>query len=427
MNSGIPAEKCKVVYPDFSEAILMCLKDGKSCAIAKSDMSMAFRQVPLSRESFRFLIMKCEDPRTGQTKFFVEKCLSFGSSISCAIFQEVSNALAFLVKFRSGKLPLNYLDDYLFTAIQKLLCNSQVQQFLDICNEIGFPVAIEKTHWGTTILVFLGLLIDTGRQVILIPKEKIDKVVQLIDQIKDRKKAKVIQIQRLCGTLNFLCRCVVPGRVFLARTYALLGNPNLMQHHHVSISRETKMDLEIWKRFLSHPEIFCRPFMELFPLEATDIDMYSDASMNLKTGGFGAYCGMAWVSGKWNTTFLTQKSPSIEFLELYALTAGVLLWIKNFKNRTVNLFCDNESVKFMVNSTSSKCKNCMTLLRLLVLEGLVHNVKIRVKYVSTTDNGKADALSRQQFARFRQLGPNMNICPEEIPSSIWPIESFWID
>ena len=154
--------------------------------------------------------------------------------------------------------------------------------------------------------------------------------------------------------------------------------------------------------------------------------MYSDASRSFKKG-FGAFCGNSWTYGRWHPSFIMEKQPSIEYLELYGLTVGVLLWIHSFQNRVVNLFCDNESVKFMVNDTASKCKNCMFLLRLVVLEGLARNVKIKVKYVKSKDNDKADALSRMQFKRFRRLAPKMDMRPTPIPDIIWPLSKLWID
>ena len=57
----------------------------------------------------------------------------------------------------------------------------------------------------------------------------------------------------------------------------------------------------------------------------------------------------------------------------------------------------------MINNTSAKCKHCMKLLRLVVLEGMVYNVRISAKHVGTKQNGKADALSRLDFKRFELL------------------------
>ena len=83
VNSGIPHSLCTVKYPQFDEAIKLCIHAGKSCHIAKSDMSMAFQNVPLSRQSWHLLVLKCQHPTTEVTYWFFDKCLPFGSSISC--------------------------------------------------------------------------------------------------------------------------------------------------------------------------------------------------------------------------------------------------------------------------------------------------------------------------------------------------------
>ena len=74
-----------------------------------------------------------------------------------------------------GKKANNYLDDFLFAALLAALCNNQVQVFLNLCQEIGFPVAPEKTVWATRVLVFLGILLDTVNQLVCIPVDKIKR------------------------------------------------------------------------------------------------------------------------------------------------------------------------------------------------------------------------------------------------------------
>ena len=151
----------------------------------------------------------------------------------------------------------------------------------------------KKTFWGTTWLTFLGLLIDTVRQMICIPLDKLEKAKEMINVFLDKrnKKVTVHQSQQLTGFLNFLCRCVVPGRAFTRRLYNL-APAKLLRHHHVRITAECRMDLEIWRMFLDEPLIFCRPFLDFYEQVAEDIDMYSDASGS-QVKGFGAYCGPA--------------------------------------------------------------------------------------------------------------------------------------
>ena len=306
------------------------------------------------------------------------------------------------------------------------MCNQQVEKFIDVCGQIGMPVNTKKTFWGTTCLVFLGLLIDTIMQIICIPTEKIDKAKKLIQDILGQKKVTVHQLQKLCGFLNFLCRAVVPGRAFMRCLYGHIAGNHLKPHHHLRISGEMRADLNMWLIFLNHPTAYCRPFMDIHGVNAVDIDFFTDSFKNFSLG-FGRICGDSWFYHCWDS-FTAEVQPSIEYLELYAVVTGVLLWIERFRNKRVYLFCDNQSVVHMINGMTSSCKNCMILIRILTLQGLFNNVRIFCKHVRSEDNGPADALSRLDLARFRKLTAhkNMSPVPENLLEMIWPIEKIWL-
>ena len=367
-------------------------------------------------------------PKTDITHYFVDKCLPFGSSISCAHFQAVSDAIAYVVKYRTKEDTLNYLDDYFFAAFFKYYCDWQVNQFTQVCKEIRFPVSLEKTFRGTTLLTFLGFLIDTERQLICIPVEKIQKALELIEVFRQHKKVTVHQIQKLCGFLNFLCRAIILGNAFTRRFYALTSG--LKPHYHIRLKEENKLDLDMWFKILTHPDSFYRPFMELVCLDASEIDMYSDASRAFSKG-FGAWCQNSWTCGNWNYEFMESAQPSIEYLELYGVAIAVKLWIQRFRNRRIYLFCDNESVVYMLNHSSSKCKNCMVLIRIITLHSMIHNVRVFAKHVGTKDNGIADALSRFNFSRFDKLRKKqsmaLNVCPDRLPEDLWPMQKIWLN
>ena len=122
-------------------------------------------------------------PFDGKTDYFVNKYLPFGASISCSHFQRVSNAIAHLVTFRTKKPLVNYLGDYFFAELKRLLCNGQIDIFLDICKSINFPVSMDKTYWATTVITFLGFLIDSVNQIISIPADKVSKTKSLVEEI----------------------------------------------------------------------------------------------------------------------------------------------------------------------------------------------------------------------------------------------------
>ena len=390
LNENMPKDKCTVHYPDFPEAIKLCLVEGKNCKIAQSDVKATFRNLCVRVQDFALLVMKGKSPIDGKFYYFFDKALPFGASISCNLFQRVSNAIAHVVKYRMHKPLVNYLDDYLFCSLMKMWCNQQVCIFMDVCASINFPVNMDKTYWGTTCLIFLGMLIDTISQTVSILTDKINKALNLIQSILDNKNRKVTlkQLQKLCGLLNFFGRCIIPGRAFTRRLYPPMSNTALKPHHHIRVNGEMRSDLNTWKTFLLHPSVFCRPFFQFdSTIEGDVLQFYTDSSGVIGMGGY-----TSWMFKIWPRGFLHLK-PSIEFLELFALVAAVVAWIHRFANRNVKIFCDNESVKNMVNNTTSSCKNCMVLIRILVLQALIHNVKLSVQYVRSKDNDLADNLS----------------------------------
>ena len=429
VNANTPVELCKISYPDFNEAIQLCIQEGRACHISKSDMKSAFRNLGIKRKHWKYLIMKAKSPKDGKMYYFVDKCLPFGASISCSHFQRLSNAIKHLVQWRTKKNLVNYLDDYLFAALRKLLCNDKVKEFLRVCEEVCFPVSLEKTFWATTKLTFLGLLIDTINQCVCIPVDKVSRAVELIDSILSKKSRKITlnQLQKVCGFLNFLGRCVIPGRAFTRRLYVYTSSDKLKPYHHIRVNAEMKADLTMWLTFLQYPSVFCRPFLDFSKfLVADEIDMYSDASGKI---GLGAVCGPHWMYQTWDPKFISKFRPSIEYLELFAVTAAVLSWIHLFRNRRIILFCDDKSVVDMINVTSTSCKNCMVLIRMIVLKGLIENVRIFARHVEGAKNVFADSLSRDKIKVFKDLckehEKEMDVNPVPVPEAIWPVSKIW--
>ena len=425
INANTPASKCTVKYPDFNEAIQMCIAEGFNCHLCKSDMTSAFRNLGMSPDSWKFLVMYAISPIDGRMYFFIDKCMPFSAAISCSHFQRFSNAVAHLVTHKTGKKLLNYLDDYLFAALHKLICNGQLQTFLNVCAAINFPVSIDKTFWGTTSITFLGFLIDTVKQLVMVPTDKIDKARTMIEAIMTsrRRKATVLQIQKLTGFLNFLCRCIIPGRAFTRRMYGLIANPNLKQHHHVRVPVEIIKDLEMWKTFLSHPSIYARPFLDyLNTVSADQLEWFTDASGTI---GFDGVNNTNWFYGYWDQEFLRTHKPSIEFQELYAVTVSVLLWLHKYKNTRIILFCDNQNVVAMINNMTSSCKRCLHLIRLIVLHSLKLNVHVFARYINTHDNTRADLLSCGKVQVFMAQF-NHKLTPCSIPDCLWPVSKVWL-
>ena len=249
INYYIPADKCSVKYKDLDFAIKCILdmlqsegNDNSLVYLSKTDVQSAFRLLPLASKCYSLLVMKAKHPITNEVKYFVEKCLSFGSSISCFHFQRFSDALKHIVEVKTGTTlrVTNYLDDFLFIGTSKRVCNALMRCFLDICEEIGVPVAPEKTVWATLELTFLGIDLDGKTHALKVPQDKKLKAINMLKLMISKKKATVRQIQQLSGTLNFINKAVVPGRAFTRRMYAKYSEIEsnktpLKQYHHVKL------------------------------------------------------------------------------------------------------------------------------------------------------------------------------------------------
>ena len=202
----------------------------------------------------------------------------------------------------------------------------------------------------------------------------------------------------------------------------------LKSHHHVSLDVAFKLDCSMWIKFLQDTQkvSICRPFIDLDTFQyAQDLFFSTDASLNPELGMGGVF-DTRWIVAKWDSDFIKQEKPSIEFLELFALCAGVLVWSNQLMNNRFIIYCDNQAAMSMVNNSTSSCPKCMKLIRCLVLNGMRYNRRILVRYVKSSENVLSDSLSRLDFKRFwRSTLKGMNRLPDPMPKEIWPIEKIW--
>ena len=89
-------EKCTVRYNDLDQAVLNSLRllklakntvKDETIWYRKTDIKSAFRLLPLKFAMYCLMILMACHPQTGQKYYFIDKCLPFGHSISCALFQ----------------------------------------------------------------------------------------------------------------------------------------------------------------------------------------------------------------------------------------------------------------------------------------------------------------------------------------------------
>ena len=153
-------------------------------------------------------------------------------------------------------------------------------------------------------------------------------------------------------------------------------------------------------------------------------DFHTDASGNPYLGA-GGHCGSNWFILQWNEKYFKNYSPSIDYLELYAVAIGIKLWLHKFCNKRIIIHCDNLGVVHMINNNTSNCSRCMVLIRLIVLHSLTCNAQIFAEHVATCANVFADHLSRLRYRQFRvhsrRVRKYFTGKPDPIPAEFWPM------
>ncbi|KAK3105093.1 hypothetical protein FSP39_017153 [Pinctada imbricata] len=157
VNDFIPNKFCTVQYASFDNALSILAKLGKGSIAVRLDIKSAFRLLPVHPSDFDLLGYKI------MNKYFVDKCLPFGCSISCSLFEKFSTFLEwyFCLTYNCDNV-IHYLDDFLIASSSMSECNSLISSFEVMCENLGVPLATEKTIGPATVITFLGLEIDTN-------------------------------------------------------------------------------------------------------------------------------------------------------------------------------------------------------------------------------------------------------------------------
>lgn len=407
VNDGISEEFSSVQYSSVSDAISLVRSVGPGAFMAKTDIESAFRIMPI-HPSFHFLL-----GFKFQSQFYYDKTLPMGLASSCQMFETLSSALEWAA---TDKLDIpcitHILDDFFITAPDFKSCKEQLDSFLHMCNCVGIPIAQDKTTAPDTAMSFAGIELDSVKQEARLPKEKIDKCLQLIDDHHKRKKITLKELQSIIGLLNFCCNVIPTGRVFLRRLINLtigISKPS----HKIRLNKESRADLTMWRSFLIH--FNGKGFFHDDGWSGPNSrQLFTDSSGSL---GFGAVLGNKWFYGAWPQDLCALN---IAILELYPIVVAFLLWQDQLRNKKVTIHSDNEALTFILNKCTSKDTTILGLLRILILTCLNNNIMFRAEHIPGTHNVAADALSRFNLQGFRQAVPWAEEQPTKVPDQWQP-------
>ena len=299
------------------------------------------------------------------------------------------------------------LDDFvLITAAAHLCPDIAFNVMKAIFNYIGVPIADDKSVATCKRLVYLGLKIDFVNVYIRLPPGKIKLCTQLIFTLMSRKKARLKEIQSLCGLLQFACCAIIPGRPFLRRLYdATKGIEN--PKYFIRVSAHMKEDLAVWLTFLSYYNGRTMFLSQMF--SNPDYTIITDAS---KSFGFGAIFGNLWLCGEWPQTW---KKHTITILEFGPILFAIATWSHLFNNKCIHVKTDNLALVSIVTKQTSTDLNLMFMVKKMVKMLLKYNILLKASHILGHNNKQANLISRGRINLFQVLHPSATSLPSIIP------------
>lgn len=110
----------------------------------------------------------------------------------------------------------------------------------------------------------------------------------------------------------------------------------------------------------------------------------------------------------------------ITFLEFFPIVIALHIWGSEMANKCISFVTDNSALVETINRQTSKHKLIMFLVRDLVLTSLKFNILFRAKHIAGVNNSRADLLSQLQVNQFKQIFPEADELPTQVPDNLLP-------
>ena len=412
VNSFIPDEFASVKYKTFDDVVQLVIFHGPKALIAKCDVADAFRIIPVHPDDYHLLGFKLLEKY-----YFFDRVLPMGCRVSCQIFEEFSKAIRFIVytKFHFQSIT-GILDDFILVGKAGTSdCMRGLKAVMKVAELVGIPLKPSKTVLPSTCVIVFGIQIDTVNMSATIPVDKLQKAVVLIDDFLTKTHVYLYQVQKLAGLLNFMCKCVRPGRAFMRRMWDLtcLSNETNDKNVLIPLTAAAKQDMKAWKLFLMSFNGTTLLTDEVWTSNHA-LHLYTDSC---QTVGYAGVLNEQWFCGQWEEKF---KPCNILLLELIPIVIALHLFSNQLSNKYIVLHTDNMSLVHVLNNQTSKCSKTMALVRKLVVHLLLNNINIRAQHIPGCKNTIADCLSRFKVKEAKRVAPWLNEKPLTIPLEFQP-------
>ena len=390
----------------FKMEVIHLLKDllRKGDWMTKVDLKDAYFMVPIRAEDRDFLKFVCRD------RCYMFNCLPFGLACAPWVFTKILKPVAAQLR-ELGVRMIVYIDDMLIIAETPELLRDHTAGLIYQLENLGFIISYKKCVLEPTQSIdFLGFMVDSTRQELRLPAEKIKKIRAEARKLSASISITARKLSQFLGKLNAATRAVPVAPLFYRSLQASLGRALTSGAQDYSVSMEVtpnmREELQWWEDHLSQWN------GRTLVTEKPAVVIETDASKR----GWGATSQGVRTGGPWSRS---ESNMHINCLEALAAFLAIKCFARNRRSVTILLRMDNMSAVTYVNKLGGTVsQNLTAITKSLWLWCLQKDISFIAEHLPGVQNAIADEESRvmkdrtdwklnpEVFKRInRQLGP----------------------
>ena len=397
----------KLTLPSIDALAEKVMQLGSGCKVFKIDLWRGYRQFFVDPGSVNWLGYFFNN------KFMFDCTLSMGSKSSARCCQMATSAVVY-IHTQAGFFAINYLDD-LGGANSEKRAQTAFLHLQGILQQMGLQEAANKTVPPCTVMVFLGIEVNTILLTLTIPKEKWQEILNILKLWETKLWATRNQVQKLCGLLNFACRCVRSGRVYLSRILNYLRS--FKSEKPQKVTDQVKQDVKWWIDFAPR---YNRVSLMLENTWSEPDEIISSDSCLIGGGALTCNNFVQWSY----PNIIKHKQYNINKLECLMVVVAIKLLGKDLTRKRIIANCDNLVSVLAINSGSSRDPIIQKCLRELHAVTAIVDCEIRAKFIKGSTNRIPDSLSRWDLDKkyrkdFWEQTACMKLTQIEVPQQAW--------
>ena len=419
--------------PEILVALNHC---GRGAKFAKCDWNAAYKHIAVALGMLRYQWFMW------LAMYFVELCLVFGNVSSVGIYDRLARLMWLIVATLLSYprfLIIQHLDDLCIVGRGD---DGKVEQFyykyLEVCEYVG--VSLQETHEvsedkafaPSTVGSMLGVWFDTVAWRWWISEEKVLRYANDFKEMLDQTETTQRRIWESVGKVLYVSQLIPESRYHTSELLKL-NNFSDDGEEIVKLTKKFKRQLRWWIPFvrlagegLPIPE----PYTNVVPPAAVEAD--SDAAGGSLRGqpGCGIVMGDAWSVIRWPAYVNSSKKcicgskwrHKLSFLELVGHLLHISVFAVELVDKPAVTHIDNQGTVCVARKgRSMRCPltDCLvnTINHVAVSIGCRAFVR-KVRRCSTPQAIAADALSKNDMVRFREMTPNAELVPRPVPRTV---------